>query len=114
MGEHDFSSFCRVPRLAAGAPPPTLVRRVTAAGWSDEGDGILRFEIRANAFCHQMVRSLVGLLVDVGKGRRPASDVLGALRARDRATVGTIAPPSGLCLWEVGYPDGFGRAIGSR
>ena len=61
-----------------------------------------------------MVRSLVGLLVDVGRGRRRAGDVLGVLRARDRGAVGNIAPPTGLCLWAVGYPDGFGRPVSSR
>ena len=97
------------PRRPAGVPPPTLVRRVDRrARGRDLGDGVLRFEIRANAFCHQMVRSLVGLLVDVGRGRRRAGDVLGVLRARDRRGLGNIAPPTGLCLWEVGYPDGFG------
>jgi tRNA pseudouridine38-40 synthase len=113
-GEHDFSSFCRVPRMPAGKTAPTLVRRVTDAAWTDLGDGRLQFEIRANAFCHQMVRSLVGLLVDVGRGRRRAGEVLGVLRARDRGLVGNIAPPTGLCLWEVGYPDGFGLEVASR
>jgi tRNA pseudouridine38-40 synthase len=82
---------------------------VVDAHWTDLGDGVLRFEIQANAFCHQMVRSLVGLLVVVGRGRRGAGDVLGVLRARDRRGLGNIAPPTGLCLWAVGYPDGFGR-----
>jgi tRNA pseudouridine38-40 synthase len=108
-GEHDFTSFCRAPRPPAGVPAPSLVRRVVDAHWTDLGDGVLRFEIQANAFCHQMVRSLVGLLVDVGRGRRGAGDVLGVLRARDRRGLGNIAPPTGLCLWAVGYPDGFGR-----
>ena len=108
VGEHDFSSFCRAPRVPDGAPPVTLVRRVTDVGWDTAFPGVLRFEIRANAFCHQMVRSIVGLLVDVGRGRRRAGDVLAVVRARDRAGVGNIAPPHGLCLWEVGYPDGFG------
>ncbi len=97
-----------------GAPVPTLVRRVTDVGWSDLGEGRLQFEICANAFCHQMVRSIVGLLVDVGRGRRRAGEVLGVLQARDRALVGNIAPPTGLCLWEVGYPDGFGAGVSSR
>jgi tRNA pseudouridine38-40 synthase len=95
--------------MPAGTPPATLVRRVSEAHWRDAGDGILRFEIRANAFCHQMVRSLVGLLVDVGRGRRRAGDVLSVLRERDRSHLGNIAPPTGLCLWEVGYPDRFGQ-----
>jgi tRNA pseudouridine38-40 synthase len=108
VGEHDFTSFCRAPKVAEGAPPAPLVRRVREAGWEADPTGVLVFEIRANAFCHQMVRSIVGLLVDVGRGRRRAGDVLAVLRAKDRAGVGNIAPPHGLCLWAVGYPDGYG------
>src|SRR5262249_50047236 len=108
VGEHDFTSFCRAPRVPEGAPPATLVRRVTEVGWESHREGVLRFEIRATAFCHRVGRSIVGLLVDGGGGGRGAGDVLGVLRARDRSGVGTIAPPYGLCLWEVGYPDGFG------
>jgi tRNA pseudouridine38-40 synthase len=109
-GEHDFTSFCRAPRVADGMVPASMVRRVHEARWADLGDGVLRFEIQANAFCHQMVRSLVGLMVDVGRGRRSAGEVLGVLRARKRRGLGNIAPPTGLCLWAVGYPDGFGGA----
>ena len=101
IGEHDFSSFCRRP-----APDATLVRRVIDANWEVEGtdDGcLLRFWIEANAFCHQMVRSIVGTMVDVGLGRRRAGDVTGMIRALDRAKAGNIAPPHGLCLWEVRY-----------
>ena len=105
IGEHDFASFCRKARVAEGEEAPPTVRRVYEAGWSEVGDGVLRFEIRANAFCHQMVRSIVGLLVDVGSGRRRAGDVLGVLRATDRSGVPNVAPPHGLCLEEVGYDD---------
>jgi tRNA pseudouridine38-40 synthase len=70
------------------------------------GDGGLRFEVEATAFCHQMVRSTVGLLVEVGRGRRRAADVLAVLRAADRAAAGPVAPPHGLCLWAVSYPEG--------
>jgi tRNA pseudouridine38-40 synthase len=100
VGEHDFSTFCRRPR---GAPEVSLVRRVLAAGWSRPEDDLLRFEISATAFCHQMVRSIVGLLVEVGRGRRDAADVTRALEARDRAALPTLAPPRGLVLWDVGY-----------
>ena len=65
------------------------MRRVLSASWStvehDRTDGLLRFEIRGTAFCHQMVRSIVGTLVDVGRGRRHAGDVAAILAARYRA-----------------------------
>jgi tRNA pseudouridine38-40 synthase len=98
IGEHDFSSFCRRPE--ADAP---LVRRVRDARWEDAGDGILHFWIEASSFCHQMVRSIVGLLVDMGSGRRRPGEMVGILRARDRQVVGNVAPPDGLSLWEVRY-----------
>lgn len=104
VGEHDFSAFCRRPRHRDGSPA-SLVRRVLRAGWDDLGDGVLRFEIQANAFCHQMIRSIVGTLVDVGAGRRRPGEVLGILASRDRARASQLAPPQGLCLWAVEYPE---------
>ena len=101
IGSHDFSSFCRQP---SGNPPGPLVRRVASAGWVDLEDGRLRFDIEANAFCHQMVRALVGTLVEVGMGKRKAGEITGILRATSRSAAGQLAPPHGLCLWEVLYP----------
>jgi len=98
LGEHDFASFCR-----KGPEGSTTVRRVLDSRWRDAGDGVLRYEIRATAFCWQMVRSVVGTLVDVGLGRLTPGDVLHILRARDRNAAGRVAPPHGLCLWDVGY-----------
>jgi tRNA pseudouridine38-40 synthase len=106
IGEHDFTSFCRRSKVAADQPPRSMTRRVMRATWSEvESDygTLLRFEIRANAFCHQMVRSIVGTLVDVGTGKLRAGDVRGVLLARDRAAAGQVAPPHALTLWEVGY-----------
>jgi tRNA pseudouridine38-40 synthase len=112
IGEHDFSSFCRRPKdrtigVIGGEPvepvEASLVRRVFDARWDDLGEGLLRFQIEATAFCHQMVRSIVGTLVEVGSGRRRAGEVSAILRARDRAAAGQVAPPEGLCLWEVRY-----------
>lgn len=107
IGEHEFSSFCRRSKAAVGQPEPSMTRRVMLARWSevptDYGAGLLRFEIRANAFCHQMVRSIVGTLVDAGAGKLHAGDVRGILLAKDRQAAGQVAPPHGLCLWEVGY-----------
>jgi tRNA pseudouridine38-40 synthase len=103
IGLHDFTSFCRVPKPAGDANPPTMVRRVLDARWHDLGEGVLRFDVDATAFCHKMVRSLTGTLVDMGRGRRRAGEMTTILRARDRQAAGTVAPPHGLCLWEVVY-----------
>jgi len=98
IGEHDFSSFCRLP-----SDDVSLIRRVHDARWLDTGEGVLRFEIEASAFCHQMVRSLVGTMVDIGRGRKRAGDLAGILRAQDRSVASPPAPPHGLCLWGVLY-----------
>jgi tRNA pseudouridine38-40 synthase len=98
IGEHDFASFCR-----KGPEGSTTMRRVLDSRWRDEGDGRLRFEIRARAFCWQMVRSIVGTLVEVGSGKRRPGDLLAVLRAADRAAAAQPAPAQGLCLWDVEY-----------
>lgn len=103
IGEHDFSSFCRAAHRPDGTSA-SLVRRIHDATWVDAGDGTVQFRVHASAFCHQMVRSLVGTLVEVGRGRRRAGDMMGILAARDRQAAGQLAPPQGLCLWEVHYP----------
>jgi len=101
IGLHDFSSFCRRPK---GAPEPVrLDRRVLDARWSAVDDDELRFEVSANAFCQQMVRSLVGTMLEMGTGRRRPGEMAAILRSRDRAGAGQVAPPHGLCLWHVGY-----------
>jgi len=114
LGDRDFSSFCRRPKPRSGHDDPSLVRRLLAARWqqvSPRGDDdgltasgrLLRFEITATSFCHQMVRSIVGTLVDVGLGRRPADAMAAVLDARDRNAAGQVAPPVGLTLWSVDY-----------
>lgn len=104
IGEHDFASFCRRPKVDDDQPEPSLVRIVYEASWQRvEGSPLLRFEIRGSAFCHQQVRSTVGTLVDVGLGRIPADAVPSILERRDRAAAGRVAPPDGLVLWAVGY-----------
>ena len=96
VGEHDFASFCR------SSPGRSTVRTVLDARWDREGD-LLVFWIEAHAFCHQMVRSIVGFCVDVGRGRAEAGSVAEVLASRDRAAARPIAPPQGLILWEVRY-----------
>lgn len=113
VGEHDFASFCRRVKVGADEPEKSLVRNVISTVWSDVSDHglgtaesarLLRFEIRANAFCHQMVRSITGTLVDIGIGKLGGDVVPGILAARSRQEAGQVAPPHGLTLWEVGYP----------
>ncbi|MFZ4809986.1 MAG: tRNA pseudouridine(38-40) synthase TruA [Ilumatobacteraceae bacterium] len=106
IGEHDFSTFCRKPKVRDGFEMPSMRRRVLLADWHEvpsEFGRLLRFEIRANAFCHQMVRSIVGTMVDVGLRRLHAGDVRPMLVAADRRAAGQVAPPQGLTLWQVGY-----------
>jgi tRNA pseudouridine38-40 synthase len=105
LGEHDFSAFCRRPK---GEPDVSLVRRVLDARWEDLGEGRLRFEITATAFCHQMVRSIVGTIVAAGRGRIRAGDIRAILASGDRNAAPPIAPPQGLCLWHVEYGDPAG------
>jgi tRNA pseudouridine38-40 synthase len=114
LGEHDFRAFCRRP---PGKPPTEpIIRRVGAAGWrkvsatwvlgDDPEDGtLLRYDISAGAFCHQMVRSIVAVLVDAGRGRANAATVMALIAAGSRAGSPQPAPAHGLCLVGVGYGD---------
>lgn len=104
IGEHDFTTFCRT-LIGHDGTPRSNVRTVREARWDVfENADLLRFEITATAFCQQMVRAIVGFLVEVGRGHRRAGELLGVLRARNRAVSAPVAPPHGLCLWEVRYP----------
>ena len=107
LGEHDFSAFCRRPKVDTGVEPPSLVRRVLSARWGALDGGLLRLEITATAFCHQMVRAVVGTMVAAGHGRLRAGDIGAVLASGDRSQAAPIAPPQGLCLWHVHYePSG--------
>jgi tRNA pseudouridine38-40 synthase len=104
VGTHDFTSFCkRDKNERADGTEPSYVREVRRAEWTRTGEGMVIFEIEAASFCRQMVRSIVGTLVDVGLRRRRASEVPAMLRARDRTIAGSVAPPEGLVLWMVRY-----------
>lgn len=104
IGEHDFSSFCRRPKLGDDRAGPSMTRILYAATWTVVDDApLLRFEVRGSAFCHQQVRAMVGTLVDVGLGRLAPDAIPDILTARDRAAAGQVAPPEGLALWAVGY-----------
>ncbi|MGQ0467546.1 MAG: tRNA pseudouridine(38-40) synthase TruA [Sporichthyaceae bacterium] len=98
-GEHDFAAFCR---LREGA---TTVRRLNVFAWSRDPDGLLMADVQADAFCHHMVRALVGACLAVGEGRRPIEWVGAVLAARQKDSAVQIVPPHGLVLEEVRYPD---------
>ena len=98
IGEHDFAAFCKKPPDGG-----STFRRVVDARWIDLGEGVLRFDVEASSFCQQMVRSMVGTMVDVGLGRKRAGEMAWIIRTKDRHKAGPPAPPQGLCLWEVLY-----------
>lgn len=102
LGEHDFTSFCRKQENSAGEIR-TRRRNLLRAGWKSESPEILLFEIQATAFCQQMVRSIVGTMVDVGLARMNVADVKTMLESQDRTESAHVAPPQGLTLWAVAY-----------
>lgn len=98
LGEHDFVAFCKR-REGAGT-----VRTLHTFEWQRRSDDLLEATVIANAFCHNMVRSLVGACVAVGEGRRPSEWVEGVLASSERSSAVTVMPPHGLTLEEVTYP----------
>lgn len=99
VGAHDFSGFCRRPK---GQPDASLIRRVFDASWERVNDE-LHFVILANAFCTQMVRSIVGTSVEIARGRVRPDLIEELLETGDRSLAPEIAPPQGLTLTEVTY-----------
>ncbi|MDG4804672.1 tRNA pseudouridine(38-40) synthase TruA [Micromonospora sp. WMMD980] len=98
VGEHDFAAYCRRKENA------TTLREVTRLDWRRDPDGILVATVQADAFCQNMVRSLVGAMLVAGDGRRPVAWPAGLLTRRERSSEVTVAPAHGLALVEVGYP----------
>ncbi len=98
LGEHDFAAFCR---RRDGA---TTVRALRRLDWERSADGVAAACVIADAFCHNMVRSLVGALLAVGEGSRPPQWPAAILAAASRDPAVRVAPPHGLCLEEVRYP----------
>ncbi len=97
LGLHDFAAFCK---QREGA---TTVRTLLDLAWV-RSDDVLTGTVRADAFCHHMVRSLVGSLLAVGEGRRPVGWPAEVLSAGARDPAVTVVPAHGLTLEEVGYP----------
>ena len=111
VGVHDFRSFCK--KVPGASSAEAIVRNVHFANWSVErreaahpaSGRLLRFDIGANAFCHKMVRSLVGQLVAIGKGRSGEVELAELLDVPDRHRAADPAPGNGLCLIGVTYED---------
>jgi tRNA pseudouridine38-40 synthase len=97
LGEHDFAAFCK---RREGA---STVRHLRELAWTREG-GLLTCRVVADAFCHHMVRSLVGCLIVVGEGSRPPSWAAEVLAAAVRDSRVPVVAAHGLTLEEVGYP----------
>jgi len=99
IGTHDFVTFCGMLPERGGT-----VRTLNALDVERSGD-IVRFDFRGRGFLHRMVRILTGTLLEIGAGRRESSSAPAMLAARDRREAGLTAPPQGLFLVGVRYPD---------
>jgi len=122
LGTHDFRAFCRRPTNAA--PGEALLRHVMSAKWeriedrwgmSPDNAPVVRLTIRAQSFCHNMVRCLTSTMVSIGQGKLPETTVKQRLESTHRDHLPPPAPARGLSLVGVGYdqfaggPSGFVR-----
>ncbi|MFG2195335.1 tRNA pseudouridine(38-40) synthase TruA [Streptomyces sp. NPDC048639] len=98
LGEHDFAAYCK---KREGA---TTIRKLLDLHWERTDDGLVVATVRADAFCHNMVRALVGSLLLVGDGHRPVDFPREVLAGRVRHSAVNVVRPHGLTLEEVGYP----------
>jgi tRNA pseudouridine38-40 synthase len=99
VGEHDFAAYCRRKENAS------TIRVLSVLDWCRDPSGVLVATVEADAFCQAMVRSLVGGLLAVGEGRRPVTWPGDLLHRTERAGEVTVAPPHGLTLVAVRYPE---------
>ena len=104
LGLRDFASFCK-PREGA-----TTIRSLQSFTWQRDDEGVLVSKLQADAFCHSMVRALVGACVAVGEGRFDTSALVSLSEALERTSAFKVMPARGLILREVGYPEGSGLA----
>jgi tRNA pseudouridine38-40 synthase len=98
LGLHDFASFCR-PR-----PGATTIRTLQELSWERDADGVLVGRVQADAFCHSMVRALVGACLAAGEGKLGAGRAAELRDAATRSSEFVVMPAKGLTLREVGYP----------
>ena len=99
VGEHDFTAFA-----LSGGSHTRAVRRIDRVSWLEGTDEDLEFQIVGNGFLRGMVRSIVGTLLEVGRGQRDAEDLRRLLAGRPRSEAGPTAPARGLTLESIDYP----------
>ena len=98
IGLHEFAAYCK-PREEA-----TTIRTLLEFDWHRDADGVLVANLKADAFCHSMVRALVGACVAVGEGRLDAEDIIDIRDTGERVPEVKVLAARGLTLTEVGYP----------
>jgi tRNA pseudouridine38-40 synthase len=98
LGEHDFKSF-----QGAGSTVKTTVRKILRFELYQESEHLYRFEIEGSGFLKQMVRAIIGTLLEVGEGKRTVESIPEVIAACDRQKAGRTAPASGLCLVKINY-----------
>lgn len=99
VGTHDFAAF-----KCSDSTMENTVRTVTQSEWAKDGT-FLHYTVTGNGFLYNMVRILVGTMLEIGSGKRPASDMEKAITSGVRKDAGATAPAHGLCLMHVIYPD---------
>lgn len=99
LGLHDWAAYCR-PREGA-----TTIRELQSFAWCRDDAGVLVARLQADAFCHSMVRALVGATVSVGEGKLPGARLIGIRDEAARTSEFKVMPAAGLTLVEVGYPE---------
>ncbi len=111
VGEHDFTSFCKVSSarmlLEDGRSLSRCLQEVRVSRVEELGEPVVAIDVTGNAFLHNMVRIITGTLVEVGRGQRQPEWVAEVLATRDRTAAGQTAPPEGLTFVHVAYPTGL-------
>ena len=104
----DFTSFAKL-----HGESKTNICELISAQWVDDNNGELRFEIKANRFLRNMVRAIVGTMIDVGLEKYPPEEIHRIIQEKDRCVAGASAPPQGLYLVKIEYPEfcRFGTSV---
>jgi tRNA pseudouridine38-40 synthase len=109
LGRHNFEAFCK-----SGSYRSHFVIEIEQACLDTQANGLITLEIQAQSFLYNMVRTLVGTVLDIARGRFPAERLAQILNSTDRSLVGLTAPPQGLFLWNVVYPAQFGLDLNAE